>query len=118
MAVQSQPKKSGTNPTRPRPSKSGGEGKKKKIFSESLGKEHMIELSNAIADSYSSKLQERVDKAKGKAKWEKDKRVEKMRSKAGVKEVGGEVLASKKDDLKGKKQPLVSKNGSVARTLL
>jgi hypothetical protein len=85
--------------------KSGGEGKKRKVFPESLGKEHLINLSNSIADSQSLKLQERVEKAKEKAQWEKDKRVEKMRNKAGLKE------PYKRDsgytnELKGKKQPM------------
>ncbi|UZJ51833.1 hypothetical protein CBS101457_001153 [Exobasidium rhododendri] len=117
MGVQSRSKKGDAVAVRSRPSKSGGEGKKKKIFSETLGKDHMIELSNSIADSYTSKLQERVDKAKGKAKWEKEKRVEKMKSKAGVKDSGNDVVtAPKKDEMKGKKQPL--SKSSIRASLL
>jgi len=103
MALQSHNKKANA---KPRPSKSGGEGKKKKVFPESLGKDHLVALSNTIADSYSSKLQERVDKAKDKAKWEKEKRVEKLRGKAGLAGATGSN-AVKRDEMKGKKQPLV-----------
>lgn len=59
-----------------------GSGKKKKIFSESLGKEHLLSLSKSIAEKQASRLQDRVNRAKEKSSWEKQKRSAKMQSTA------------------------------------
>lgn len=48
-------------------------GRKKKIFSESLGLDHLVQLSNQIAGDHADKLQQRVEKAKDKQAWEKER---------------------------------------------
>lgn len=83
--------------------KSGGEGKKRKVFAESLGTSHLIELSNSIAESQSLKLKKRLDKAKSKAKWVKEKKAQASKA---TKTIDG-VTA---EDTKGKKMPLVSES--------
>jgi hypothetical protein len=101
MAVEKKPIKSAEKAhLRTRKSKSGGEGKKKKVFAEDMGKAHLIELSNTIAESHSSKLKERIDKAKDKARWVKERRAQSSKPRTTQ-----EVTEEEK---KGKKVPLVS----------
>lgn len=85
------------------PAKKTGNGKQKKVFAESFGTAHLVELSNSIANSHSTMLKERVDKAKSKAAWQKEKKVQKIKEQAGTKGMDG----VKSDDLKGKKVPMV-----------
>jgi hypothetical protein len=47
--------------------------RKPKVFSESLGIDHLVQLSNDIAAKHENTLQERVDKAKDKQSWIKEK---------------------------------------------
>lgn len=80
-----------------------GSGKRKKVFAESLGTAHLVELSNSIANSHSNTLKERVDKAKSKAAWQKEKRVQKMKDQLGSQDKG----SATSEELKGKKVPMV-----------
>lgn len=89
-------------------SKSGGEGKRKKVFAEEMGTAHLIELSNTIAESHSSKLKERIDKAKDKARWIKDKRAQSLKPKT----TQGAAIEEEK---KGTKVPLVSSSDDIWR---
>lgn len=47
--------------------------RKPKVFSESLGIDHLVQLSNDIAAKHENAMQTRVDKAKEKQSWLKEK---------------------------------------------
>lgn len=75
--------------SKPEPSK-----RKPKVFSESLGIDHLVQLSNDIAAKHENALQERVDRAKDKQSWIK----EKNRRKNGMNAKQDYITAKEKTD--------------------
>lgn len=47
--------------------------KRRKVFAESLGMDHLLKLSSEIAQVQSTKLQGRVDRVRDKQAWQKEK---------------------------------------------
>jgi hypothetical protein len=62
---------------RPIKGKSGGPGKKGKIFSESLGLSHLLSLASAAGSTEEDRNSQRAEKNRESAQWKKKKRVEK-----------------------------------------
>lgn len=77
---------------RPIKGKSGGPGKKGKIFSESLGLSHLLSLASAAGSTEEDRNSQRAEKNRESAQWKKKKRVEKNSRKEGVGKVSSKSL--------------------------
>ncbi|PWN35261.1 uncharacterized protein FA14DRAFT_154683 [Meira miltonrushii] len=74
--------------------KQEGTKRKPKVFAENLGIDHLVQLSNDIAAKHENALQERVDRAKDKQSWIK----EKNRRKNGMNAKQDNAAAKEKTD--------------------